>query len=104
MAERPSAIFAVNNMTAVGVMQALRQSDLQVPNDISLVCFDDVPHLAVISPFLTVVDQPAETMARVAAQLLLERIAGTAGRTPRTITFPGNLIVRESCGVRLSSA
>jgi LacI family transcriptional regulator len=93
---RPSVIFAVNNMTAVGVMQALRQAGLRVPEDIALVCFDDVPHLAVISPFLTVIDQPAETMAQAAMQLLLERIAGTAGSQPRSITFPGNLIVRES--------
>lgn len=97
--QRPTAIFAVNNMTAVGVMQALRQASLRVPEDISLVCFDDVQHLAVISPFLTVVDQPAETMARVATQLLLERIGGNAGKQPRIVTFPGNLIVRQSCGV-----
>lgn len=96
---RPTAIFAVNNMTAVGIMQALRQANLRVPNDISLVCFDDVQHLAVISPFLTVVDQPSETMARVATQLLLERISGNAGRQPRVVSFPGELIVRQSCGV-----
>jgi LacI family transcriptional regulator len=100
--ERPTAIFAVNNMTAVGVMQALRQASLRVPEDISLVCFDDVQHLAVISPFLTVVDQPAETMARVATQLLLERIVGNAGKQPRIISFPGELIVRKSCGVGMN--
>jgi LacI family transcriptional regulator len=94
---RPTAIFAINNMTAVGVMQALREANLTVPDDISLVCFDDVQHLAVISPFLTVIDQPAEVMAGVAAQLLLERIAGNAGKQTRKITFPGNLIVRQSC-------
>lgn len=101
MTERPTAIFTVNNMTAVGAMQALRQANLKVPEDISLVCFDDVQHLAVISPFLTVLDQPAETMARVATQLLLERIAGNGGKQARSVTFPGNLIVRESCGAKL---
>ena len=45
-----------------------------------LVCFDDVEHLAVLSPFLTVIDQPAETLGSLGAQLLLERIAGKAGR------------------------
>ena len=98
---RPTAIFAVNNMTAVGAMKALREAGLAVPRDIGLVCFDDVQHLAVISPFLTVIDQPAETMARVAMQLLLERIAGSAGKQARTITFPGELIVRKSSGVDL---
>jgi LacI family transcriptional regulator len=97
MSERPTAIFAVNNMTAVGVMQALREVDLGVPRDISLVCFDDVQHLAVIAPFLTVIDQPAEVMAGVAAQLLLERIARSAGERSRKISFPGTLVIRLSC-------
>lgn len=98
VADRPTAIFAVNNMTALGAMQAIRQAGLSVPDDIALVCFDDIPHLAVISPFLTVVDQPAEQMAEVAAQLLLERIGGTATGAPREVTFPGELIVRLSSG------
>ena len=50
----PTAIFTVNNMTVVGAMQALRERGLVVPQDIGLVCFDDVEHLAVLSPFLTV--------------------------------------------------
>jgi LacI family transcriptional regulator len=100
MSERPTAIFTVNNMTAVGAMQALREAGLSVPGDISLVCFDDVQHLAVIAPFLTVIDQPAEVMAGVAAQLLLERIAGNAGNKSRKITFPGKLVVRQSCGTK----
>ena len=97
----PTAIFTVNNMTAVGAMQALRERGMSVPEDMALVCFDDVEHLAVVAPFLTVLDQPGEMMARVAAQLLLERIAGTAGKQGRTVTFPGALIVRESCGAKL---
>lgn len=101
MCKRPTAIFAVNNMTAVGVMQALREAGLGVPQDISLVCFDDVQHLAVFSPFLTVIDQPAEIMAGVAAQLLIERIAHTAGKQRRNITFPGTLVVRQSSGMKV---
>jgi LacI family transcriptional regulator len=103
LSERPTAVFTVNNMTAVGVMQALREANVRVPEEIALVCFDDVHHLAVISPFLTVVDQPAETMANVAAQLLLERIGRIGGKNSRNISFPGKLIIRESCGVRLPS-
>ena len=66
-------------MTAVGAMKALRERGLSVPRDIGLVCFDDVEHLAVLSPFLTVIDQPAETFGSLGTQLLLERIAGKAG-------------------------
>ena len=77
----PTAIFTVNNMTVVGAMQALRERGISVPQDMGLVCFDDVEHLAVLSPFLTVIDQPAETFGSLGAQLLLERISGKAGST-----------------------
>jgi LacI family transcriptional regulator len=65
-------------MTAVGTMEALRERGLSVPKDMGLVCFDDVEHLAVLSPFLTVIDQPAETFGSLGAQLLLERMTGKA--------------------------
>ena len=63
-----------------------------------LVCFDDVEHLAVLSPFLTVIDQPAETFGSLGAQLLLERISGKAGPRSRRIVLQTDLIVRLSCG------
>ena len=98
---RPTAVFAVNNMTAMGAMQTIREAGLSVPQDIALVCFDDVEHLAVLSPFMTVVDQPAETFGTLAVQLLLERIAGRAGERPRLVVLQPELIVRHSCGVQL---
>lgn len=94
----PTAIFTVNNMTVVGAMQALRERGMSVPADMALVCFDDVEHLAVLSPFLTVIDQPAETFGSLGAQLLLERIAGKAGKRSRRIVLQTDLIVRQSCG------
>jgi LacI family transcriptional regulator len=96
----PTAIFTVNNMTAVGAMQALRERGLAVPKDIGLVCYDDVEHLAVLSPFMTVVDQPAETFGSLGAQLLFERIADKAGERSRRIVLQADLIVRESCCAR----
>jgi LacI family transcriptional regulator len=98
MEKTPTAIFAVNNMTAVGAMKALREHGLRVPEDMGLVCFDEVEHLAVLSPFLTVVDQPAETFGSLGVQLLLERIAGKAGSRTRRIGLQTDLIVRVSCG------
>jgi LacI family transcriptional regulator len=95
----PTAIFTVNNMTALGAMQALRERDLRVPEDIGLVCFDDVEHLAVLSPFLTVIDQPGETFGSLGAQLLFERISGKAGNRSRRIVLQADLIVRRSCCV-----
>jgi LacI family transcriptional regulator len=101
---RPTAIVAVNNMTALGIMASFRELGIRVPQDIALVCFDDVQHLAIISPVLTVIDQPADTMASVAAQMLVERMNGKAGKASRTVRFPAKLIVRESCGAILASA
>ena len=95
----PTAIFAVNNMTAVGTMQALRERGLSVPKDMGLVCFDDVEHLAILSPILTVIDQPAETFGSLGAQLLLERVTGKASSRSRRIILQTDLIVRESCCV-----
>jgi LacI family transcriptional regulator len=95
----PTAIFAVNNMTAVGAMQALRERGMRVPNDIGLVCYDDIEHLAVLSPFMTVVDQPAETFGSLGAQLLFERIANKAGNRSRRIVLQADLIIRNSCCV-----
>jgi LacI family transcriptional regulator len=100
MERLPTAIFTVNNMTAVGAMQALRERGLSVPQDMGLVCFDDVEHLAVLSPFLTVIDQPAETLGSLGAQLLLERIGGKAGLKSRRIVLQTDLIVRVSCCVK----
>ena len=95
---RPTAVFAVNNMTALGAMQAMREAGLAVPDDIALVCFDDVEHLAVLSPFLTVVDQPAETFGTLAAELLLDRIGRPDAHRPRHVVLQPQLIVRRSCG------
>jgi LacI family transcriptional regulator len=100
---RPTAVFAVNNMTALGAMQAIRERGLVVPKDIALVCFDDVEHLAVLSPFLTVINQPTETFGTLASQLLLGRIRGEVGEGPRRVVLQADLIVRESCGAKESS-
>ena len=96
----PTAIFTVNNMTAIGTMQALRERGIAVPQQMGLVCFDDVEQLAVLSPFLTVIDQPAETFGSLGAQLLLERISGKAGPRTRRIVLQTDLIVRVSCGTK----
>ena len=94
---RPTVIFAVNNMTVVGAMQALRESNFLVPREMGLVCFDDVEHLAVLSPFLTVVSQPAETLGSLGAQLLFERISGKAGLRSRRVVLQTDIIIRQSC-------
>ena len=98
---RPTAVFAVNNMTALGAMQAIRELGLTVPDDVALVCFDEVEHLAVHAPFLTVLDQPSEMFGTLAAQLVLDRIRGEPG-PPRTVVLPVELLVRKSCGAEVA--
>jgi LacI family transcriptional regulator len=102
MRPRPTAVFAVNNMTALGAMQAIRDRGLTVPKDIALVCFDDVEHLAVLSPFLTVVNQPTEMLGTLAAELLLTRIGSDEGGERRQVVLQAELLVRESCGAKQS--
>jgi LacI family transcriptional regulator len=98
---RPSALFAINNLVAVGAMKAIRERGVRVPQDMALVAFDDIEHVASMWPFLTVIPQPAETFGIIAAQLLLERIAGRTSEQRRVVILPSDPIVRESCGARL---
>ena len=93
---RPTAIFAANNFVAFGAVRALRERSLQVPDDVSLVCFDDLPEEWLIDPFLTVVDQPAYEMGRQAAVLLLERLEGLHPKGGHDIVLPGEFIERRS--------
>ncbi|WP_345324845.1 LacI family DNA-binding transcriptional regulator [Candidatus Villigracilis proximus] len=67
----PTAIFASNDVMAMGVMDAVRNRGLRVPNDISVVGFDNIPQSAMVFPPLTTVQQPLEQMGRVATQILL---------------------------------
>jgi LacI family transcriptional regulator len=97
---RPTAVFATNNLTAVGAVKAIREHGLGVPDDIALVAFDDIEHVAILSPFLTVMPQAPETFGVIAAQLLVERINGRGSEQRRVVILPSHIIVRESCGAR----
>lgn len=92
----PSAIFAVNNLAAVGVVLAVRAAGLSVPGEVAVACFDDIELAALICPFLTVMAQPATSFGTLAIQLLLDQIQGTATTRRRVVVLPGDLIVRES--------
>ncbi|HUQ22610.1 MAG TPA: LacI family DNA-binding transcriptional regulator [Gaiellaceae bacterium] len=72
-AEKPSAIFAANNLLAEHAWNVLRRLRLRLPDDVSLVGFDDVPWMAMVDPGITVVGQPTVEMGKRAAQLLLRR-------------------------------
>ncbi len=78
----PTALFATNNFITIGAFAALREAGLQVPDDVSLAGFDDLPEALIFDPFLTVVAQPAYEMGRRGAALLLERLSDDGAGRP----------------------
>jgi len=92
--ERPTAIFCYNDMTAVGALKAMRSQRIEVPGDISLVGFDDLPLASYIDPPLTTVRQPKLEMGRLAMEVLLKLMSGADAE--QNIVVKGELIVRES--------
>ena len=94
----PTAVFTVNNLVAVGAIEAVRAAGMEVPEDIALVCFDDIEYASRLYPFLTAMEQPAETFGTLGTQLLLERIEGRGSDRRRTVVLPGQFVVRKSCG------
>lgn len=101
---KPTAIFAANQFIALGVINAVEKRGLRIPQDIALVCFDDLPDVSRLFPFLTVVVQPAYDMGVHAAQLLLSRLDSEVSLQPRHVVLPTRLIVRHSCGSRLQDS
>lgn len=100
----PTAIFCGNNVLAVEAVQAIRSKGLRVPEDISVVCFDDLGPFSSIDPFLTVAAQQAYEFGYTGMRLLIDRIEGKSGRDEcatdepawRKVILPAELIVRKS--------
>lgn len=83
-------------MLAIGAIQALRKRGLQVPSDLSVVCFDDFGYTDVLNPFLTVASQPAYQFGALGMQLLIERIEGESTQEHRKMILPSELLIRSS--------
>jgi len=92
--ERPTAIFAANDVTAIRVLGAARMLGIRVPQDLSVVGFDDVPQAALASPPLTTVRQPLGAMGEAAMHMLLDLLAGKERETH--VRMPTELVVRAS--------
>jgi LacI family transcriptional regulator len=92
----PTAIFASNDIMALGAMDAVRSRGLRIPDDISIVGFDDIPQAAAVRPALTTVNQPLEKMGRVATQMLLDLLRQPDKEVSR-IELPTELVIRDSC-------
>lgn len=95
--QRPDAIFASNNLITVGVLKAIRQLKLKIPEEVALVGFDDMPWSSELCPPVTSVAQPTYELGKEAGRLLIRRLQDPGG-FQQTIVLHTRLIVRESCG------
>ncbi len=91
----PTAIFASNDVMAMGAMDAVRSLGLRIPEDISIIGFDDIPQAASVRPALTTVRQPLEQMGSLATQMLIDKLKHPDKEIGR-IELPTELIVRDS--------
>lgn len=98
--ERFSAIFAANDLMAIGAMEELRHRGRRIPHDVAVVGFDDITFASLVEPRLTTVAQPKYRMGCLAMERLLHLLGG-GDRRPRRLVLEPKLVVRDSCGVRL---
>ncbi|MBK8021949.1 MAG: glycoside hydrolase family 127 protein [Chloroflexi bacterium] len=94
---RPTAIFAANDVMALGAIYAIQEQGLRVPQDIAIVGYDDQDFASFCNPTLTSISLPAYEMGRKAGELLLEQMSGFPAPTQPELVR-GSLIIRESCG------
>ena len=92
----PTAIFASNDVSAFGAMEAVREHGLRIPDDVSMVGFDDILQAVHVHPPLTTVRQPLEEMGRTATRMLLEYIQDPQ-RPIERVELPTGLVIRQSC-------
>ncbi len=91
----PDALLTTNSLLATGAMQAFRERNLSIPDDIALVTFDETTWASLVQPPITLIDQPTYEIGRTATELLLQRIADP-GRPTRRVILKGRLLVRGS--------
>ncbi len=94
--EAPTALFAFNDRMAFGAIRWLRAQGLRVPEDVSVVGFDDIPNAATFDPPLTTIRQLSLEQGRQAATLLFEQIQGNAPNERQEVALPTELVLRHS--------
>jgi DNA-binding LacI/PurR family transcriptional regulator len=93
--DSPTAIIAGNNLMALGALQAIKEKDLVIPNDISLVSFDNQDWTELINPSITVASQPTYEMGKQAAELVIRRI-DDENHTIKNVVLESEIIFRDS--------
>ncbi|HBL30787.1 MAG TPA: LacI family transcriptional regulator [Acidobacteria bacterium] len=102
MDPRPTAVFAANDAMALGVLSALQEAGLRVPEEMAVTGFDDIPIARYLTPPLTTVRLDIADLGGLAVRRLLEAIAEGEDRERRHETLPTTLVVRGSCGAQIS--
>ena len=95
---RPDAVFAANDMMAVGCLAALREAGLRVPEDVAVAGFDDIPIARYITPALTTIRVPIAALGSAALDALAKAVAEPEAQATHTVVMPVELVVRRSCG------
>lgn len=93
---RLTAVFAANDLMAIGAMLTLRRVGLRVPDDVSVVGFDNILQASTMIPALTTVEQPVNELGQAAVRLLLDQMLKRTTE-PASMTIPTRLVERESC-------
>lgn len=94
--ELPDAIFAANDLIAIGAIRACRERGIRVPDDLAIAGFDDIPAAGLMYPALTTLDQNARLTGQQAAETLLSRITNEYAGPIRNIRIPVQMVVRDS--------
>jgi alanine racemase len=92
----PTAVVAMSDIIGAGLVQAARQAGIRVPDELSVIGFDDIPLAELVSPGLTTVSQPIRRKGKMAAAMLVDHINGNA--SPHHRVLPTKLVVRETVG------
>jgi DNA-binding LacI/PurR family transcriptional regulator len=97
--DRPTAIISLSNVMTTGSLLALRQHGARIPEDVSVIGFDDLPYFELLDPPLTAIAQPTYEVGQCAGELLLAGIesGGDLSSEPQQVRLPTQLIVRASC-------
>ena len=96
LSDPPTAVFTHNDVLAMGAISAIYQAGLKVPDDISIVGYDDTINAAYLNPPLTTVKLPIAEMGRLAGKTILDLIKNGNSFAPQTTTLPVELIIRAS--------
>ena len=95
----PTAVFAVSDEVAIGVIRGAKDCNLRIPEDVALVSFDDIAVAPFLHPALTTIRNPKRRMGSHAVRMLVDRFENPES-PPAVVLLPTKLVIRESCGAR----